>query len=96
MDIEMLNVQTIMFEGSKEGGRCVCCGEPGGLAVILAETLGAVYLPNQFARTTGLPFNNLKEVWFCKPCMGIIESGINANITKLRAKAAATANGIDT
>jgi hypothetical protein len=85
MDIEMLNVQTIMFENSHTS-RCVCCGEGSEFSVILAKGLGTVYLPNQKARTMGLPFNNLKEVWFCKQCIGIIERGINATITRLRDK----------
>ena len=83
MDIEMLNVQTIMFETAARHG-CACCEEPGKFGVILAESVGTFYLPNQHARTTGLPFNNLKEVWFCKGCVGIIEKALNAFIKASR------------
>jgi hypothetical protein len=83
MDIEMLNVQTIMFDATPSY-HCICCGEISKFGVVLAETAGTFYLPNQHARTAGLAFNNLKEVWFCKDCVGAIERRLNAFVKNSR------------
>lgn len=62
-----------------EEQRCYCCGREGRFNILLYNTFGRLYLPNQ-SREEGPP----PEIfWFCHPCMRMIEDNFRATVNYL-------------
>jgi hypothetical protein len=72
---------------------CICCGKSSKHSVRLAEgfqandlvALPRYYLPNIGARDPDFPAD-LKEVYFCVPCMRRVEDAVRATILYLQAE----------
>ena len=64
---------------------CEGCGteQNVSIAIEVAETLGRFYIPNQIARRERI---NIKELWFCSPCMRFLEDNFRAGIAYLKAE----------
>jgi len=63
---------------------CLTCGQPVKYSILLAETDGKFFLPNQFTRDLPPETANLHETWFCHPCMRMIEDNFRATISYLK------------
>ncbi len=72
---------------------CICCGKGSKYSIQLAEglqgndlvALPRYYLPNMGARDPAHPAD-LKEAYFCVPCMRRVEDAVRATILYLQAE----------
>lgn len=62
----------------KNGKRCYCCQKAAEVSVQLVDQDGRIYIPNQMVRKLGHAC--LREIWFCRPCMRVIEDALRATI----------------
>lgn len=53
--------------------RCTCCRAPADYSILLCETEGRFYLPNQHARSAPLELAAIQPRWFCNGCLRIVE-----------------------
>jgi len=61
--------------------KCYTCGKDSHFSVLLARTLGRVYLPNQHVREEDEHQHpGYGEVNFCNNCMRTIEDSLRATI----------------
>lgn len=75
--------------------KCLCCKNEGVFSILLAEGIYADrddprwYIPNQSVRELTDADNVsdiVKELWFCHPCMRMIEDNLRATIMYLQSE----------
>ena len=59
---------------------CECCNKEGSHNILVSDTEGRLYLPNEIAREIG----KVRELLLCKSCMRIVEDNFRATIGYLK------------
>lgn len=68
---------------------CYACGGRAKYSILLAQTDGRLYIPNQLVRDTVIEQTGLLdhgEVAFCAGCMRKIEDGLRATVSYLQSE----------
>ncbi len=63
--------------------RCECCGKQGKYTILVSDTDGRLYLPNQHVRSFG---GQTRELLLCHKCMRTIEDNFRATIAYLKSE----------
>lgn len=63
--------------------KCECCGEPGKYTILVSDTDGRLYLPNQIVREYE---DQTRELLLCHKCMRTVEDNFRATIAYLKSE----------
>lgn len=65
----------------ENSSKCECCGKEAKYTILVADTDGRLYLPNQVVRACD---NETRELALCHKCMRTIEDNFRATIAYLK------------